>query len=121
RVLAAGRRAALEWSELLAASDRLRLYQRPELDIVCYFPVTAPASLAAIDHASARMLAAGMKDPAPPVYLSTLTVDADAFARRHPGVGGDAGRARILPSVLMNPESEDYIAQLHARLEDLAG
>ena len=50
------------------ASDRLRLYQRPELDIVCYFPVTARASLAAIDQASARMLADGMKDPAHPVF-----------------------------------------------------
>jgi glutamate/tyrosine decarboxylase-like PLP-dependent enzyme len=121
RVLAAGRRAALDWSELLAASGRLRLYQRPELDIVCYFPATAPAGLAAIDQASARMLADGMKDPAHPVYLSTLTVEADAFARRYPGIAGDAGRARILRSVLMKPESEDYVAQLHARVEDLAG
>ena len=121
RVLAAGRRAALDWSELLAASGRLRLYQPPELDIVCYFPVTAPASLAAIDQASARMLADGMKDPAHPVYLSTLTVDAGAFARRHPGVAADVGRARILRSVLMKPESENYVAQLHARVEDLAG
>jgi hypothetical protein len=55
------------------------------------------------------------------VYLSTLTVDADAFARRHPGVAADAGRARILRSVLMKPESENYVAQLHARVEDLAG
>jgi glutamate/tyrosine decarboxylase-like PLP-dependent enzyme len=121
QVLAAGRRAALEWAGMLAASDRLRLYQHPELDIVCYFPVTEPASLAAIDQASARMLADGMKDPAHPVYLSTLTVDADAFARRHPGVAADAGRARILRSVLMKPESETYVAQLHARVEDLAG
>jgi glutamate/tyrosine decarboxylase-like PLP-dependent enzyme len=121
RVLAAGRRAALDWSERLAASGRLRLYQRPELDIVCYFPATAPASLAAIDQASARMLAAGMKDPAHPVYLSTLTVEAGAFARRHPGVAADAGRARILRSVLMKPESETYVAGLHARIEELAG
>jgi glutamate/tyrosine decarboxylase-like PLP-dependent enzyme len=121
QVLAAGRRATLEWAGMLAASDRLRLYQRPELDIVCYFPVTEPASLAAIDQASARMLADGMKDPAHPVYLSTLTVDAGAFARRHPGVAADAGRARILRSVLMKPESENYVAQLHARVEDLAG
>jgi len=121
QVLAAGRRAALDWSQMLAASDRVRLYQRPELDIVCYFPVTGPGSLAAIDQASARMLAAGMKDPAHPVYLSTLTVEADAFARRHPGVAADAGRARILRSVLMKPESENYTAQLHARIEELAG
>jgi glutamate/tyrosine decarboxylase-like PLP-dependent enzyme len=121
RVLAAGRRAALDWSEMLAASDRVRLYQRPELDIVCYFPVTDPASLAAIDQASARMLTAGMTDPAHPVYLSTLAVEAGAFARRHPGVAADAGRARILRSVLMKPESENYTAQLHARIEELAG
>jgi glutamate/tyrosine decarboxylase-like PLP-dependent enzyme len=121
QVLAAGRRAALNWSELLAASGRLRLYQRPELDIVCYFPVTAPASLAAIDQASARIMAGGMKDPAHPVYLSTLTVEAEAFARRHPGVAADAARARILRSVLMKPESENHTAQLHARIEELAG
>jgi len=88
------------------------------------FPAAAqprPASLAEIDRASARMLADGMKDPAHPVYLSTLTVEADAFTRRHPGVAADAGRARILRSVLMKPESETYTAQLHARIEELAG
>jgi glutamate/tyrosine decarboxylase-like PLP-dependent enzyme len=119
QVLAAGRRAALDWSELLRASDRLRLYQRPELDIVSYFPLTYPASLAAIDQASARILADGMNDPERPVFLSTLTVDAGAFARRHPDVAPDAGRARILRSVLMKPESEDHTAQLHARVEEL--
>jgi glutamate/tyrosine decarboxylase-like PLP-dependent enzyme len=121
QVLAAGRRAALAWSQMLGASDRLRLYQRPELDIVCYFPVTTPASLATIDQASARILADGMKDPAHPVFLSTLTVEAGTFARRHPDVAADTGRARILRSVLMKPESESYLAQLHARVEDLAG
>jgi glutamate/tyrosine decarboxylase-like PLP-dependent enzyme len=121
QVLAAARGAALGWSEMLEASDRLRLYQRPELDIVCYFPVTAPVSLSAVDRTSARMLADGMNDPAHPVFLSTLTVDAGAFARRHADVAADAGRARILRSVLMKPESEDYVTQLHARVEELAG
>jgi hypothetical protein len=120
QVLAAGRRAALDWAGTLSASDRLRLYQRPELDIVCYFPVTSPASLTAIDRASARMLADGMNDPDRPVFLSTLTVDAAAFGRRHPDVAAGVGRARILRSVLMKPESETYTAQLHGRLEELA-
>jgi len=120
QVLAAGRRAALDWSELLAASGRVRLYQQPELDIVCYFPVTAGDSLAAIDQRSARMLADGMADPAHPVFLSTLTVTADAFARRHARITADRDRARILRSVLMKPESEQYTAQLHARVEELA-
>jgi glutamate/tyrosine decarboxylase-like PLP-dependent enzyme len=119
-VLAAGRRAALDWSARLAASDRLDLYQPPELDIVCYFPVTSPPGLAAIDRASARMLADGMADQERPVFLSTLTVTADAFGRRYPRAVADAGRARILRSVLMKPESETYLPALHARIEELA-
>jgi len=118
RVLAAGRRAALEWARLLSDSALLELYQRPELDIVCYFP--AEPTLSAIDEASARMLAAGMADAERPVYLSTLRVNADAFARRHPGVAVDRDGARILRSVLMKPESEGFVTELHARLERLA-
>lgn len=130
RVLAAGRRAALDWARLLSDSDLLELYQQPELDIVSYFPTAssppaAPAppaapSLSAIDEASARMLAAGMADPAHPVYLSTLRVTADAFARRHPGVAADRDGARILRSVLMKPESDSFVTELHARVERLA-
>jgi glutamate/tyrosine decarboxylase-like PLP-dependent enzyme len=124
RVLAAGRRAALDWARLLSDSTLLELYQQPELDIVSYFP-TAPSppaapSLSAIDEASARMLAAGMADPAHPVYLSTLRVTADAFARRHPGVAADRDGARILRSVLMKPESDSFVTELHARVERLA-
>jgi glutamate/tyrosine decarboxylase-like PLP-dependent enzyme len=120
-VLAAGRRAALDWSARLAASGRLELYQPPELDIICYFPLAGtPPGLAAIDRESARMLADGMSDKEHPVFLSTLTVSADAFGRRHPGVTPDAAQARILRSVLMKPESETYTGRLHERLEELA-
>jgi glutamate/tyrosine decarboxylase-like PLP-dependent enzyme len=124
RVLAAGRRAALDWARLLSDSTLLELYQQPELDIVCYFPAApsppAAATLSAIDEASTRMLAAGMADPAHPVYLSTLRVTADAFARRHPGVTADRDGTRILRSVLMKPESDSFVTELHARVERLA-
>jgi glutamate/tyrosine decarboxylase-like PLP-dependent enzyme len=120
QVLAAGRRAALSWSELLQGSERVRLYQRPELDIVCYFPVADPPRLGAIDLASARMLADGMNDKERPVFLSTLRVTAGQFLRRHPGTTADADGARVLRSVLMKPESEDYVSVLHSRVEELA-
>jgi glutamate/tyrosine decarboxylase-like PLP-dependent enzyme len=120
QVLAACRSAALSWADLLAASDRLRLYQRPELDIVSYFPVTGGTSLTAIDQVSARMLADGMTDREHPVFVSTLTVGAEAMTRRHPDVTPDLDRARILRSVLMKPESQAYVTELHARLEELA-
>ena len=118
-ILAAGRRAALKWAEKIQKSERLKLYQRPELDIVSYFPVTNPASLTKIDRASARMLADGMNDPACPIYLSTLTVDASAFNHRHPYVQADEKGARILRSVLMKPEFESYVTKLNDRVEQL--
>jgi glutamate/tyrosine decarboxylase-like PLP-dependent enzyme len=118
-VLAAGRRAALGWAGLLAESSLLELYQQPELDIVSYFPVTAGRTLSGIDGASASILDAGMKRERP-LFLSTLRVTAAAMSRRHPGVEADAGGARILRSVLMKPEAEGYLGELHARLEQLA-
>ena len=119
QVLAAGRRAALDWSELLATSSRLRLYQPPELDIVCYFPVTAAATLSQIDAASVQMLDHGMKRSRP-VFLSTLRVTAAGMSQRHPGIEADAGGARILRSVLMKPETQGYVGELQARVEQLA-
>jgi glutamate/tyrosine decarboxylase-like PLP-dependent enzyme len=120
RVLAACREAALNWADLLEGSDLLRLYQRPELDIVSYFPLTGGSSLAGIDKISGRILADGMNDPQRPVFVSTLTVGADDMTRRHPDVTADRDQARILRSVLMKPESQPYVPELHARVEALA-
>jgi glutamate/tyrosine decarboxylase-like PLP-dependent enzyme len=120
RVLAACRLAALDWSDLIESSSLLELYQRPELDIVCYFPATQPHSLAAIDRASAQLLADGMSDPDDPVFLSTLRAPASGFARRHRDVAADLDGARILRSVLMKPEARSHVAALHARVERLA-
>ncbi|NEA99597.1 aminotransferase class I/II-fold pyridoxal phosphate-dependent enzyme [Streptomyces sp. SID13726] len=122
QVLAAGRRAALRWSDLITSSNFLELYQRPELDIVSYFPLVEPTTLSAIDTASADVLRAGM-DSDDPVFLSTLKADRTAFSARHPKVTADADAdgdgARILRSVLMKPESEDHVEHLHARVEEL--
>jgi glutamate/tyrosine decarboxylase-like PLP-dependent enzyme len=121
RVLAACRRAALDWARLLSQAGPLALYQAPELDIVTYFPLTRPAALSAIDEVSARMLAEGMaNDGADRVFLSTLRVTSDAMGRRHPDVTADRDGARILRSVLMKPEQENYVPQLHSRVERLA-
>ncbi|TMR21942.1 aspartate aminotransferase family protein [Nonomuraea turkmeniaca] len=119
RVLAAGRRAALKWADLIASSDLLELYQRPELDIVSYFPAVEPTALTGIDRASAQVLADGMAGP-DPVFLSTFKAGRKAFAARHPKVVTDAADARVLRSVLMKPESEIYIEHIHARVEQIA-
>jgi glutamate/tyrosine decarboxylase-like PLP-dependent enzyme len=118
RVLAAGRRAALRWAELIDCSDLLTLYQQSGLDIVNYFPAVEPATLSAIDHASARNFNDGMtaRDA---VFISTLRASADAFAHRHPKIDRDTDGARILRSVLMKPESEHHVEELHAAVERL--
>jgi glutamate/tyrosine decarboxylase-like PLP-dependent enzyme len=119
-VLAAGRRAALRWTELIRDSEVLTLYQQPDLDIVGYFP--SLGGLPAIDAASTAILAAGMAPDEPdPVFVSTLRVDAAAMAARHPGIPAEGSDgARILRSVLMKPESEGYVERLHSRIERIA-
>jgi glutamate/tyrosine decarboxylase-like PLP-dependent enzyme len=118
RFLAAGRQAALDWAALIEDSPHLALYQPPELDIVGYFP--RRGSLSAIDAASARVMAEGMRDPADPVFLSVLEAGAADFARRHPDVVSDIDSARLLRSVLMKPESQARVERLHRRVEALA-
>ncbi|MGW3493832.1 pyridoxal phosphate-dependent decarboxylase family protein [Streptomyces sp. NPDC001020] len=117
-VLAAGRRAALKWADLIDASDTLELYQRPELDIVSYFPTVEPACLSAIDAASARVLADGMTGT-DPLFLSTLKADREAFTARHPKITADADGARVLRSVLMKPEAEHHVEGIHTQVEQL--
>ncbi|WP_327237330.1 aminotransferase class V-fold PLP-dependent enzyme [Streptomyces sp. NBC_01317] len=119
-ILAADRRAALRWADLIEDSPALELYQRPDLDIVTYFPATRPATLSAVDAASARLLRDGMTAPEEPVFLSVLRTDAEAFVRRHPRIVRDAGTARVMRSVLIKPEAEHYLDHLHARVEQLA-
>jgi glutamate/tyrosine decarboxylase-like PLP-dependent enzyme len=119
QVLAAGRRAALRWAQLIDASAELTLYQPPELDIVSYFPATDPLSLSRVDDVSGRVLDAGMSAAEDPVFLSTLKVSAAAMAARHPEVATDAENGRILRSVLMKPEHEQYVEHLHERVCEL--
>ena len=117
-ILAAGRRAALDWATRLEASDVLRPHLVPELDIVTFLP--AAASLSGLDGASAAVLEAGMSDPDDPVFLSVLHVGREALLARHPELEDDADGARILRSVLMKPEHEPFVGRLHARVESLA-
>jgi glutamate/tyrosine decarboxylase-like PLP-dependent enzyme len=116
QVLAAGRRAALHWARLIESSTELTLYQPPELDIVSYFPTTDPLSLSRIDAAAARVLDDGMRAVDDRVFLSTLRVSSDAMVARHPSVAADSDGARILRSVLMKPEHEEYVEHLHERV-----
>jgi glutamate/tyrosine decarboxylase-like PLP-dependent enzyme len=117
-VLRPGRRAALAWAERIEASDQLRLYQRPQLDILSYFPNRA--SLSDVDAASAHVLNSGMERPAAEaLYVATYTVDAADLERRGHRIEADLPHGRILRSVLMKPETEEHVPRLHDQVLDL--
>ena len=118
-ILRSCRQATLALADRLRASERLQLHLDPMLDIVTYWP--RRERMSEVDAASEAMLHRGMDDPADPVFLSTLRVDADAFAALHPEVERDADSVRVLRSVLMKPEHEAWVEPLYERLETLAG
>jgi glutamate/tyrosine decarboxylase-like PLP-dependent enzyme len=105
--LAAGLRAARAWAQLIGASDELSLLVEPELDIVAFFPAAGTTS--AVDRASQALFDAAAADG---LHLSVLRVAGSRLS----GVAVDAERARVLRSVLMKPEHEAHVAELHARV-----
>ncbi len=119
-ILAAGRRAALDWTSRLGEPGPLRLHATPELDIVSYLPWRPDARAEEIDAASKHVMMAGMHDAKDPVWLSTLKVEPDAFARTHPDIARPELPVSVLRSVLMKPEHELWVDRLHRRVSDLA-
>jgi len=57
--------------------------------------------------------------PAQSLFVATYTVDAAALAARGHRVVADVPRGRILRSVLMKPETEEHLPQLHQQVLDL--
>jgi glutamate/tyrosine decarboxylase-like PLP-dependent enzyme len=120
-VLRPCRRAALRWAELISNTQQLALYQQPDLDIVTYFPVPGSASpprLSAIDETSTSMMKLGMQDGS--AFLATYVTDAAALTRRGHLINADVDHGRILRSVLMKPEAETHVEQLHEDVLRLA-
>jgi len=118
-VLRAGRQAALAWHALLEESEILVPFQRPELDIVTYFP--AGPSMSAVDEASSRLFReAAALPPEEQVHLATYVVTGGALAARGHELVRDTDAARILRSTVMKPESGAAVSQIHATLERLA-
>jgi len=57
--------------------------------------------------------------PAESVHLATYTVDAGSLTARGHRVEADVPSGRILRSVLMKPEHEAAVPELHASVLDL--
>ncbi|MDX1440752.1 MAG: aminotransferase class V-fold PLP-dependent enzyme [Rubricoccaceae bacterium] len=117
-VLKAGVRASRKWADMVQQSSVLELLVRPETDILAYFP--KHDSLAKVDAASQAVFERGMADKIDPVFLSTYRMAAERMQALKPHLRPDASAVRILRSVLMKPEHEQYVQKLHERVEALA-
>ena len=102
----------------MTACEPLVLYQKPQLDILTYFP--AGDRLSQIDEASAHVLRRGMElPPDEALFVATYTVEADALEARGHRVDADVPAGRILRSVLMKPETGVHVPDLHQQVLDL--
>ena len=116
QILLAGRNAALTWHGLLENSEVLAPYQLPELDIVAYLPKVN--SLSELDRFSHELfLRAADADRKEQIHLATYVVKPQALKARGFSLTEDAEQARIMRSVLMKPEQENWIVDLHSHLE----
>ncbi len=111
-IIAPGRRAARLWHELISESDVLQPYQQPELDIITYLPRVE--SMSALDHVSHAIFEMAADTTRPQqTHLATYVVTPDQLAARGIELERDAPSGRIMRSVLMKPEHEVLIPEMH--------
>lgn len=103
-VLSACRRAALNFADACKASDRMKLYCKPELDIVGYFPEPDHNTVSAVSDASKKWFKEKMDSGE--FYSSLYRLPASHFAKLHPDYKADEESVTILRSTFMKPEHE---------------
>ena len=118
RVLSRTRLAARRFSALIAGSETLTLVTEPELDIVCFYPVTMrPMPVSAISAWTERIFADGMRTDPGAFFLAKLTMtERELPSEDHPGLIWDAPTVTVLRSVLMKPEHADFAGNLYERI-----
>lgn len=115
-IMAQCRKAALKAFELFQKSTKFEPYQKPELDIIAYFPKgSGIQKLSDISKAAQQVFDKGMENRS--FYLSLFKVPASQFLKKHPHFEADEESVTILRSVLMRPEHESFIPELIDRLE----
>ena len=107
-----GYRAAQTWHALIAESDILQPYQRPELDIITYLPRVR--TMAELDRVSQAIFERAADTPrSQQTHLATYVVTPTQLRARGIELEPDAERARIMRSVLMKPEHEPLVPEMH--------
>lgn len=111
-ILTKTRSAAIKWSGLISSSSLLVELTKPELDIVIYFPRTNPFSASSVSQLSERIFADAMRQTNSPIYVATFAVDSSFIAKLHPAFIPDSPITKVLRSVLMKPEHEQFVPEI---------
>ncbi len=111
-ILAKSRNAALVWSELIRSSSALAEYCEPDLDIVVYLPRTKIFSASEVSSCTESIVNTAMNRSDSPLYLASYTVDSARIQALYPAFTINAPSTRILRSVLMKPEHEQFVTTL---------
>ena len=114
-ILQKTRAAAVRWSKLIEASDKLQLVLPPQLDIVNFFAVTASHKVSETSRITHRVFEALMNDTEHPIYLAKFNAKPSLFAQ-HQDLVWDEPAMTVFRSVLMRPEHLDYVPTLHKRV-----
>lgn len=110
-------RAAASLNKKLTRSDKFETLQKPDLDIVGYFPVPEEKSLSSVSQLSKKLFQAGMDaDLGDGFHLSLYKMSASQFTAAFPGYRADDETVTILRSVLMKQDHENFITKLVERL-----
>jgi glutamate/tyrosine decarboxylase-like PLP-dependent enzyme len=111
-ILTKTRRAALRWSEMISSSSSLIEFVKPDLDIVIYFPKTNNFSASVVSEISEKIFSTAMTRADSPLYLATFAIDSASIAKLHPSFIQDLPITKVLRSVLMKPEHEQFVPEL---------
>ena len=104
----------------LSSSKSFECYNKPDLDILAYFPIPEEKSMSALSGLSSALFEAGAEAaPKEGLHLSLYKVSADEFSSRFPDYISDAETVTVLRSVLMKPEHEPFVTKLSGRLHTL--
>jgi hypothetical protein len=104
---------------MLENSEHLAPYQKPELDILTYLP--RAKSMTELDRVSNDILLKASSGPKQDqIHLATYVIEQSQISARGFTLIQDAPKAKILRSVLMKPEHELLVPELHSRVEAIA-
>lgn len=118
-IMARTRAAAIRWAELIRQSERMRLVEEPDLDIVTFYalPDGTNRRVSEISELTRRIFDELMTAQRDPVYLATLKV-APPLLSAHTDLVWDAPEMVVFRSVLMKPEHYEAVPRLHRRVEE---